>query len=122
MTTAFRFQTQHNGLTRLVKLHSLLASEGLVRVEALDGQKPAWLDLSPHLFPWKDLALYLVQAWRASQYVPRAFRPEQRIPPEILDALSAPTLSHSDALEILKSLRKNQFLPAIRQENRPKAA
>lgn len=105
-----------------MKLHSLLASEGLVRVEALDGQKPAWLDLNPNVFPWKDLALYLVQSWRASRFVPRAFRPEQRIPPEILDALCAPTLTHSDALEILKSLRKNHFLPAIRQENRPKAA
>lgn len=104
-----------------MKLQNLLA-EGLVRVEALDGQKPAWLDLEPRLVPWRDLAHFLVQAWRLSHTVPRVFRPERRIPPSILDALSQPHISDGDALEILKSLRKNQFLPTIRQEKRSSPA
>lgn len=92
--------------------------EGLVRVEGVDGQKPAWIDLEPRLFPWRDLAHYLAQSWQLSRPVPKAFRPVRRIPPEILAVLSAPGLTHTDALEILKSLRKNQFLPTIRQDNR----
>ncbi len=102
-----------------MRFHSLL-NEGLVRVEALDGLKPAFFDMDPVLFPWKDFAIFLVQAWQLSRPVPWAFRPSRRIPPEILDVLASPSLHHREALEILKTLRKNQFLPAVRQESRTK--
>lgn len=104
------------GTQREVRFQSLLP-EGLIRVEALDGQKPAWLHIPPKEFPWRDFSHFLIQAWQASRNVPFAFRPERRIPLEVLEALMLPGVTDAQALEILRTLRKNHFFPAIRQES-----
>lgn len=97
-----------------------LLPEGLVRLEACDGGKPAILDVSPALIPWRSLAHYLVQLWKGSRRTPFCFVAKRRIPDEVLDVLLNPQLTDAQAQEVLRSLRKSGFLPAIVARKSPK--
>ena len=98
---------------REVRFRDLLP-EGLVLVEACDGQKPAQLKIAPARFPWKDFGYFLAQGWRTSKWVPPQFKPLRRIDEAVIQALMGEAMTHAASLEILKSLRKNGFLPAVR--------
>ena len=98
-------------ILRDLRFRDLLPT-GLVRVEGLDGKKPAQLDISPALVPWAQLSRQLAMAWRNSGSLPRCFTPQARIPDPVIEALE--TATDADALLILRTLRKKGLLPLIR--------
>ena len=110
---------QPNQIPRQMRFRDLLP-EGLVRLEACDGCKPAMVDVSPALIPWRSLAHYLVQLWKASRKPPFCFVTKRRIPDEVLEALLEPQLTDVQAQEVLRLLRKNGFFPPIIARKAPK--
>ena len=59
--------------TREVRFRDLLP-EGMILVEACDGQKPAQFKISPQQFPWRDFGHFLAQGWLTSKFVPPQFK------------------------------------------------
>jgi hypothetical protein len=110
--SVFTFRlTPPGDVSRVLRYKDLLL-DGKVLLEARDGLKPALVRLEARAFPWNDFSVFLVQSWRVSGPVPFLFKPARRIPEEIINALLK--ASQDDAREILRTLRKNGFLPPIR--------
>jgi len=108
----FQFQLKRGESSRRVRFRDLTA-EGLVRLEAVDGEKPAIMEIKAGEFPWASFARFITQAWQQSRPVPPQFRLQVRLPEEIITSLQSPHLEDSGALQILRALRKSGFIPGI---------
>jgi len=111
--SSFQYLLIRGDSSRKVRFRNLLC-EGLVQLEALDGQKPAILDVKVQEFPWARFAHYLAQCWQNSSTVHPLFRLQGRLPDSIQTSLLAASLPDEDALQILRALRKSGILPPVR--------
>lgn len=87
---------------------------GSMLLEGRDFQKPERFHLTSQAsFPWYSFFQKVFVAWHLSSIksLPKAFRPQRRIPQNILDSISK--LPENALLKVIQELRNHSYLPPL---------